>query len=329
VVLRANKKIGLFLCLSAASLLTSAQQDAQFSQYMFNYMSINPGYAGSNEMVCINSLYRNQFVGLIKEGAPNDISFSANAPFKLFEKKFGAGLSLLNDNIGFYKDLAFRGAGAYRLKFLEGTLGIGFGLGFYYSNLTPKWVTISGENGSYTSQSSSNDPLIPDNQSSKPFIFDIDFGLFYKSNKTYIGISSTHILNPAVTYSGMSDSEMPSLSRHYYISAGYTIAMPNPLFELAPSFLLQTDAISSALNFNTNIIYNNRFWGGFSYKWGSNVSGLIGMELFSGIRIGYSYDFQTTILNKVSSGSHEISVVYSFKLSKEKIPQRYKSIRFL
>ena len=123
---------------------------------------------------------------------------------------------------------------------------------------------------------------------------------------------------------------MTYLARHYYATAGYDLQMANPLFEVMPSFVLSSDGRVNQLYVNTNVRYNKRFWGGVSYRTGENaVVGIVGVELFNGIRVGYSYDFDFSKLNTVSNGSHELTVGYCFDLSMEKSPQKYKSIRFL
>jgi type IX secretion system PorP/SprF family membrane protein len=306
----------VILFFAIASMVKGQGEDPQISQYMFNIMSVNPGYAGSTDMVNINALNRNQWLGL--EGAPKTYLFSADIPFNLFEKSHGAGISIVQDNIGVSKDLGLKLSYAYRAKTKigDGRIGIGVSLGFYNSNtdfskLTPSEPIIGGS-------------------TQKPNAFDMALGIYYKTEKVYMGISSTHLLGSELNFG----SYRPWLIRTYYLTAGYHYQLPNPMLELVPSFLVQSNAQVSTLNFNTNIVYNNRFWGGLSYRLGAAVTGLIGFELLSGVRVSYSYDYETTDIHKASSnsfktGSHELSVVYSFRLNKEKVPQKYKSIRFL
>ena len=101
------------------------------------------------------------------------------------------------------------------------------------------------------------------------------------------------------------------------------------MFEIIPSFLVQTDARSNHLYLNTNLRYNKRFWGGVSYTVGGAMTVLAGIEMLNGVMIGYSYDFELSPLIKYNSGSHEVTVRYCFDLSVDKSPQKYKSIRFL
>jgi type IX secretion system PorP/SprF family membrane protein len=99
--------------------------------------------------------------------------------------------------------------------------------------------------------------------------------------------------------------------------------------EIQPSVLVHSDAIASKFDFNTLVQYNKRFWGGVTYRPGISLTGLAGIQLANGVRIGYAYDYATTDIQKYSQGSHEIMVSYGFSIIKEKIPHKYRSIRFL
>jgi type IX secretion system PorP/SprF family membrane protein len=141
----------------------------------------------------------------------------------------------------------------------------------------------------------------------------------------YLGVSATHLTEPKIKY----QSSSLTLKRHYYLTAGYNIVLPNPAFELQPSVLIATDAVTSKLDISSSIVYNKKLWAGVSYRLGVAIVGMAGIQLFNGIRIGYSYDYATSALNKISSGTHELMVSYSFTLSRERIPHKYKSVRFL
>ena len=152
-------------------------------------------------------------------------------------------------------------------------------------------------------------------------------GVYYNTDNLYVGASTTHLNETSFDYP--EDVAESRLTRHYYLMAGYNIQLTNPMFEIMPSLMLQSDARSHHIYLNTNVRYNKRFWGGVSYSVGGALSALAGFELMNGIRIGYSYDFELSPLMKYSSGSHEITVRYCFDLSNDKSPQKYKSIRFL
>ncbi len=294
-----------------------SQQDPQYSQYMFNLAAVNPASAGSSGKICLSALHREQWVGF--EGAPTTTFFQANAPFRLFGINTGAGLSICRDNIGFNTDLSINLNLAYRLALGNGELAIGPGLGFVNKALDPEWYFP--DDPAYIPDS--QDEAIPQQESQ--IAFDLGLGAFYLTDDLYFGISSTHINEAKIKY----EKSTPYLSRHYYIVSGYRFQMSNPLFEILPSIMIKSDGRTNQLDATALLRYNKRFWGGVSYRAGDALIGLIGLELFNGIQLGYSYDFSTSDIGNYSDGSHEIYIGYCFSLSVEKIPQKYRSIRFL
>jgi type IX secretion system PorP/SprF family membrane protein len=286
---------------------------------MFNMAAINPGYVGSSDMICLSAINRQQWVGF--EGAPNYSFFNANASVKPLGIKSGVGLSILSDNIAFNKDLSFSGAYAYRLDIGQGTLGIGVNLGLYNKRLeVDEWKYLSD-----IGINPDNDPAVPGVDESR-MLFDMSFGVFYKTDNLFFGLSTSHLNQPKVKYAEAMDSY---ISRHYYALAGYRIQLPNPLIEILPSVFLKTDGRGNQIDASALIRYNKKIWGGVSYRAGDALTGIIGFELFNGLRIGYSYDFTTSDIGNYSHGSHEFTLGYCFSLSLEKTPQKYKSIRFL
>lgn len=311
-------KLLLLLVIISISIIGVAQQDPQFSQYMFNQMAINPGYAGSSDMICATALNRQQWVGF--SGAPASTSFHANAPVKPFGISSGVGLYILSDKAGFYKNLNISASYAYRLDLGDGKLGIGVNLGFYNQTLEPEWYI---PNSDYHQQPS-GDPLIPENSESV-FSFDMGFGLYYNTDNLYVGLSTTHLNEPKFNYA----KGTPFLKRQYYFTAGYNFQLPNPLFEVIPSVQLVSDGATSAITFNGSVMYNKKFWGGVSYKTGSAIVGMLGMQLFNGMRIGYAYEFPTSDIIQSTTGSHEFMISYCFSIASDRSPKKYKSVRFL
>lgn len=297
-----------------------AQQDPKFSQNMFLIPSFNPGAIGQSDRICIAGAIRKQWVGAY---APTVTSFTAHTPVHFLGRNHGIGLNLLSDVIAFNSDVYMNLSYSYKVDLGVGLLGIGAQLGFINKSLTPTWVgaDVIDPHG---------DVVIP-SQGGTDFAFpDIGLGVFYSSDNLYAGISTTHLYEVSFDYEKTADSEArPSMVRHYYAVAGYTIQLPNPMFELMPSFMIQTDGRSNLIYLNTNIRYNKKFWGGVSYTVGGAATALFGIELLNGIRIGYSYDIELSPLIKYNSGSHEITIRYCFDLSLDKSPQKYESIRFL
>jgi type IX secretion system PorP/SprF family membrane protein len=297
-----------------------AQQDPEFSQYMQSNLTVNPGYAGSKDAICASALAREQWVGL--KGAPSTKVVNVDAAVKPFKVNSGIGVSILSDNLGFDKNIGLNVAYAYRMNVNNGNgkLGIGVSAGFYNKALNATWDAGKSSDNVDASQ----DPTIPSTKETAS-VFDLGFGLFYKSENVYFGLSSTHLTQPKFSYSKSNSS----LARHYYLTTGYNIALPNPSFDLQPSVFIGTDGSSSRVDLNTVLVYNKRVWGGVSYRLNAAVIGMLGIEFANGLKVGYSYDFSTTSIRKNNSGSHEIMIGYCFNIITEKIPHKYKSIRFL
>ncbi len=304
----------IFILITFLSGNLFSQQDPEFSQTRSVLTAFNPAAAGYADKICLNMAHHEQWVGF--KGAPSTSFFSADGSFSFFGADHGVGLSVMNDAYAFNSDLGLSLNYAYRMDLGEGKLAIGTNLGLINKALDPQWVNNEGD--------IMGDPQIPQNKESRVG-FDMGLGVFYSTEKIFIGISTTHLNQARISYEDASTY----LVRHYYMTAGYTLQLTNPLFEIMPTFVLKSDGKANQLYLNTNVRYNKRFWGGVSYRAGDAIVGIVGLELFNGVRIGYSYDFIVSKISKYSSGTHELTVGYCFDLSLDKTPQKYKSIRFL
>ncbi|HPT20405.1 MAG TPA: type IX secretion system membrane protein PorP/SprF [Bacteroidales bacterium] len=306
----------LFFILTLQSVFP--QQDPLSSHYMFNTMAYNPGVAGMSGKICATALNRQQWVGF--DGAPVTTVFSVNAPVAPFKIKSGVGLLVESDNIGYNKDILLSGSYSYHMDLGQGKLGIGLSMGMLNKKLNPEWNIPAGD--AFTP--ASGDPLIPDNEESC-VIFDAGLGLYYNTDKYYAAFSVTHINKPEIKFTEGSSY----VSRHYYLTAGYTLQLPNPSLELLPSVLALSDGTVTQFTISSLIRYNKKVWGGVSYRAGDAFIGIVGFELLNGIRLGYAYDFTVSDVRKTSNGSHELMINYCFDLNLGKSPMKYKSIRFL
>jgi type IX secretion system PorP/SprF family membrane protein len=313
------KRLGIaFLFIILSGCIGFAQQDPLSSQYMFNTLTYNPGVAGTSGMICATALNRQQWVGF--KGAPSTTLFNISAPVSLFKIKSGVGLLVESDNIGFDKDIDLSLAYSYLMDLNIGKLGIGVNLGILDKTLDPKWFVPNGDGFTPPDQ----DPLIPVNKESH-VAFDAGMGLFLKAEKYYAALSVTHLNQPKIKYT----KGEPYISRQFYLTAGYSVQLPNPSLELLPSFFVYSDGKVLQFNVTSLVRYNKKVWGGVSYRAGDALIGMAGIELYNGIRIGYAYDFPLSDIRKSTSGSHEIMVNYCFDLGFGKSPMKYKSIRFL
>ncbi len=292
-----------------------AQQDPQFSQNMFNIMMFNPGSVGSKNAICATAINRQQWMGF--EGAPVSSVFTVNSPFRLLGADHGAGLHIMSDEIGYETNLSIYASYAYRMNAWNGKLGIGAGFGMINSSLDAEW-TIPGGNPA-------GDPSIPAGNESV-LTMDFSAGLFYYTEDLHLGISATHVNQPAIEYTPQAQ---PFLSRHYYFTAGYGLYLDNPSYRVLPNIHLQSDGVMTQLNLGSIVEYDNKLWGGIFYRFGAAIVGMAGFELFNGINIGYSYDFSTTAIMSHNKGTHEFMLRYCFDLGVDRSPQRYRSIRIL
>jgi type IX secretion system PorP/SprF family membrane protein len=294
-----------------------AQQDPQFSQYMYNQLNYNPGSAGSKDAICMSALSRQQWVGL--KGAPATSVFTVNAPVRPFKINSGVGVSVLTDKLGYNKNVGIKLAYAYRMDVNNGTGKLAFGIsgGILNTAFNAEWHPPTDP--------ATEDPSIPDANDSGT-AFDLGFGTFYKTDNLYFGLSATNLLENPIQYKTKGSYVN---KRNFYLTSGYNLTLRNPQFDLQPSILIASDLVSSSVDLNMVLLYNKRIWGGVTYRLKSAIIGMVGIELSNGLRVGYSYDLSASELHKYNNGTHELMIGYCFNIVKEKIPHKNRSVRFL
>ncbi len=301
----------IILCIFVFALQSCfSQQDSQFSHEMFNQVSINPACSGLGSEIDIFGLNRQQWLGFT--GAPKVTVFSISAPLAFLGINSGAGISILDDRLGFEKNFEGKLSFSYYRELRSGKLSFGIDAGLFNKTIDGDFKAIESVN---------NDRAIPV-KGDNSMAFDMSLGVYYSTEKFYAGISSTHLLEPSIDFQVQ---DKPFLKRHYYLMSGYNWQVPNSAWEVRPSMMLKSDGSTFQLSGNATAFYNKRFWCGVTYRVRDAVGLLIGIELRNGIRLGYGYDIHTSALNN----SHELMLGYSFSLEFEKIPQIYKSVRFL
>ncbi len=316
-----KKIITFFFFVLIVKLSAFAQQDPQYTNNMFYKLGVNPGYAGAEGAINGLILNRYQWEGFL--GAPKTLVFSADAAIDAFGAPGGIGINVVSDQLGFEKNSQINVNYAYKMALDFGILGIGVSLGLLNKGFKPgTWV--SPEDVFNKTEGGTGDYLIPQSEVSQ-MAFDAGFGLYLSSNRYYLGASVTHINQASIKFDDLAST---FLVRHYYLSGGYNIKLADPLFEVRPSFMLKSDMATWQLDLNTNIVFDDRFWGGISYRFQDAIALLMGMEMENGLRFGYSFDLVTSAIRSYGFGSHEIFVSYSLDLEKNR-NQKYKSIRFL
>ena len=312
-----NKSILFLLFLNICGFAAHAQQDPQFSQNRFNQLSVNPGFAGSTGLINMSILNRYQWVGF--PGAPVTTVFNADASFHLIGSNDGIGLSVINDVIGFEKNVSVGLNYSWRTQVGNGKLGSGISLGLMNKNLN---FDMTGMDGSDLINQS--DPALPKGKVSG-VLADLGIGLYYQHKDYELGISARHLNQPILSFD---ESGKYSLRRHYYLSGIYTFQMADERLQALPSFFLKTDATTWQADLNVTVQYDKRLWGGIGYRLGDAIIINMGAELWNGIKFGYSYDMSTSAMSRYNAGSHEFFLAYSVLLYKKRTHQ-YKSVRFL
>lgn len=316
------KRIFCFLFLYIIAILAAiAQQDPQFSFNRYTQLTVNPGYAGNDGLLNGIILNRYQWDGI--KGAPKTLVFSAGTATELFGIKSGVGLNVINDELGFEKNISVSFDYSYRRTIRFGELGIGASLGFYNMSISlggGEWYIPEGEYYDTPDQ----DTGIPQADASQ-MALDLGFGIYLKSTDYFFGASATHINQASIL---LGETARTYLARHYYLSAGYNIKLPDPLFELQPAAYLKTDMVAFQADLTVDLVYKKRFSAGLNYRINDAISVLVGFEMNNGLRIGYAYDIITSALSGYSGGSHEIFLNYSVDFGKRR-DKKYKSVRYL
>jgi len=311
-----KKKIIYILALILISICGYAQQNAQYNQYIFNELIINPAYAGTKGMLNANAIYSKQWTGF--DGSPTTQTLSIEGPVSIEKlmkgktEKISLGLHLINDRIGSQSQQGFFGSYAYKLL-LPGNfkLSMGLSLGASYFSLDGAELTTAYP----------DDPVVPKTMVRK-LRLDSKTGVFLYSDRLYAGFSVSDLL--AKAFHKNEDLLITQVS-HYYLTSGYIFDII-PKFKLKPSVLVKCVSKSPTnIDLSSYILYNDKFWLGASLRFGSKVfnknlenslrerDALILMMEYNineKYRIGYAYTMTTTVLKNYAG--HEIMLGYYF-----------------
>ena len=286
------KKLILIIVLFA-NLSGFAQQDVLFSQYMFNKLTVNPGYAGSREVFSSDVVYRYQWVGL--EGAPKTFSLSMHAPLR--NDHIAVGGYLYNDKIGPVVDQGALLTYAYRINLPQGKLSFGLQGGVKYNNVD--WNMIQIEDPDFSFQGDHKSKVLPD----------ANFGIYYYSNRMFGGVSSKQLLQNEygmVTVDGK--KTYSKLLRHFYGMAGVAVPVSdNVIFR--PSVLVKyVKEAPWQMDLNASFLLYDLLWLGTTYRTDGDLVFLTEINIGRKYRIGYSYDVNVKDRANYNSSSHEIRI---------------------
>ena len=283
------KKIMALLAL--VSISANAQQDPQYTNYMYNTININPAYAGSRGALSIFGLHRSQWVGL--EGAPTTNSFSINTP--IAESKVGLGVSFVNDRLGVTDENTLSVDFSYTLDLNNRGSKLSFGLKGSANMLNVAYSRLNKYNP--------NDPQILTDINNQ-FTPNIGAGVYWHNEQTYVGLSAPHFLE-TTRYDDNVQSTMQQ-KMHYYLMGGHVFEL-NPMLKFKPAFLLKAvEGAPLQADITGNFLINEKFTLGAAYRWDAAWSALAGFQVTDGLFIGYSYDSDIKALRNYNNGSHEI-----------------------
>lgn len=290
-----------------------AQQLPQFTQYMYNTISINPAYAGSRETLSIVGLHRSQWLGL--EGGPTTQTLSIHTPLK--NDRVGLGISFINDELGYENFTYLYGDFSYTIPVgTESKFAFGIKAGF-----TQYWLDQSILDDPFVSV----DPFF--NDISNRWTPNIGLGAYLHSNKWYLGLSAPRILNNDYNVSRDGNTSYVALERvSYYFTGGYVYNIGETT-KFKPAFLVKaTNGAPLSFDITANFLFNETFWIGGSYRINESAAALGGIADFQvskQLRIGYAYEYPISDLRAYTSGTHEIFLMFEIFNSK-----RIKSPRF-
>ena len=277
--------IGIGLICTSAS---SAQQLPQFTQYVYNTMSVNPAYAGSRETLNITALHRNQWAGI--EGNPTTSTLSIHTPIRF--SNLGIGLSYINDNLGFEKTNYVYADISYTVPIsAEVNMAVGLKGGFTnYRLSTPD----------------ENDPFFAGGFTEwNP---NIGAGIYISSNQWYVGVSSPRVLN-----TDLNQGEFQALERNsYYAIAGMVFDLSQNTKFKPTAILKYTNGAPATYDITANLLFFEKFWLGASYRFNDADSFGIVMDyaISNAFRLGYAYDVPTAQVRPYSGGTHEVILIY-------------------
>lgn len=303
------KKIAIGFIVAVLGLNSAqAQNQPQFSQYMYNPMAFNPGYAGTGGVMSALASYRTQWVGL--DGAPQTISFSGQSPLGEYG---GIGVNIFNDQIGPSKETTAMINASYTIVDYDNDVKYSFGVSAGGRQLQVDFNKLNIEHGGDASLTGSLNRFSPN----------VGVGLFVHTEEWYVGLSVPYILNTKF-YDDVASSVTASKPQFYGV-AGYVFEI-NPELKFKPATMIR--AISGAplsIDVSANFLISDMVTLGASYRWDAAVSALAGFQISEDLQIGYSYDFDTNKLGNYNSGSHEIFIRFDLF---SKNTNRYVNPRF-
>ncbi len=316
----------LVLALIGLVSAAQAQQDPQYSQFMYNKLPINSAYTGGRDVLSIRALYRNQWVGL--EGSPQTATLSIHSPLK--NEDLALGLNIVHDKLGTINQTVVSASYAYRIPLKNGMkFSFGVNAGFmYHSNKLSEADKVVAD-------------AVLDNDVGR-IVPDVGAGIYvYHPEWFYMGVSVPNFITSDILSKDRNvENNFGSVaqrSQHLMAMAGGVIPLGTKALKFRPQVMFkhvvnaEYDAPFS-MDFNASFLIYDRVNLGATYRttFGqndnpdklNNLYGIAGMVEFWATKqllIGYAYDYPLNKLNDVTNGSHEIILGFDFDFDKKKI----------
>lgn len=309
-----------------AVVTASAQFDPQMGQYMYMSTAFNPAAAGEGNLMKVAGVHRMQYVDI--SNSPMSTWFTFASPFVIKKTYHGAGVRFLNDRAGLFTTQSLHAQYAYRQKLGNGYLSAGIDLGFVNVGFKGDSVNLSRMEDDYHE---ANDPALPTGSKSG-MKFDMGVGLYYCTPTWWAGVSYSHLTFPTIDLSDGTEGAQKEMKLvgTMYITGGYHFRLKNYRdWVLTPSAMVMTDFVSWDINLTLMCDYKDRYRWGLGYRIDGSVNILLGIDIISGLQLGYSCELPTNKLLLESYGSHELYLAYSFDILRPKRTNKYKSVRFL
>lgn len=282
-----------------------SQQDPVYTQYMFNELQVNPGYAGSRGVPAGVLLYRNQWTQL--DGAPVTVTGSVHAPME--GTSFAGGLNFMSDKIGVTRRNGFQLAGSYKLNLSGGSLRLGLQTGLQFMNEDLNLLNIQNDQQFNSGGVKKAAPTF-------------GYGAYYSNEKYYAGYSIPSMLTSSIYNNGNSLKAQTRMSFAYMthiITAGAAIPVrddfrirPNAMIKLNPSASFQMDI-------NVNCLYQERAWAGIGFRSGESMNFCLGVQINPLLRMGYAIDYNISKVQNYAGSTHEIMLGYDLDMSRGRI----------
>lgn len=293
------------------SLMAMAQNDVQYTHYLFNKLAYNPAYAGSEGRPVINALYRNQWTGGFADGkAPKTGTINYHTPIQC--GRGGVGIGFTGDKAGIFNSNRLDGAYSYKFQVSEkGNLSLGLGAQLEFGNA----------DYSLTNPVDAGDNIILNgNDEYSKTRLNFGAGLYYTHNDNfYIGLSAPQLLNTSY-YQDVSISGDGNDFHTYYLMLGFAKDLTNNV-KIVPGAMISYNGKNVPFEFdvNANFVFMDKLWLGLNYRLGDSIDGLIQYQLTDQIRAGFAYDFTTSDIRRYSNGSLEFFLNYAFTNYSNKI----------